>query len=197
MTLTWLIPLRGQIPLAITKHFFWPGLKSDVICYCHTWQNQLTNQIKESLFPVPVAEEPFQRVIVDCVGPKSKTGFQFLLTVMCASTRFPEAIPLRRITAQIVVKALVRFFSTFGLPKAVQTDHWSVTKAPTLSWVFDQALKTLGIEHITSSPYRPERQGVLKRFDQTWSVHVVETLLQFSAGLGRKCSPCVICLSWS
>lgn len=36
VTLTWLIPLRGQIPSALTKHFFWPGLKLDVICYCHT-----------------------------------------------------------------------------------------------------------------------------------------------------------------
>lgn len=155
----------------ILKHFFWPGLKSDVVQYCRTCHVcQMAgkpNQIipPAPLCPIPVVEEPFQKVIVDCVGPlpKSKTGNQFLLTVMCVSTRFPEAIPLRRITAQIVVKALLRFFSTFGLPKVVQTDQGTNFK----SRVFAQALKTLGIEHITSSSYHPESQGALERFHQT------------------------------
>jgi hypothetical protein len=41
-------------------------------------------------------DKPFSRVLVDCVGPlpKAKSGHQYLLTIMCAATRFPEAIPL-------------------------------------------------------------------------------------------------------
>jgi hypothetical protein len=35
---------------------------------------------------------------------------------MCASTRFPEAIPLRNIKAQTIVKALVKIFTFVGLP---------------------------------------------------------------------------------
>ncbi|XP_038157608.1 uncharacterized protein LOC119794223 [Cyprinodon tularosa] len=37
----------------------------------------------------PVMGEPFGRVIVDCVGPlpKSRSGNQYILTMMCASTR--------------------------------------------------------------------------------------------------------------
>lgn len=60
--------------------------------------------------------EPFEKVIVDCVGllPKTKAGSQFLLTVMCASTRFPEAIPLQKITAPVVTKALIKFFSVLS-----------------------------------------------------------------------------------
>lgn len=109
--------------------------------------------------------EPFEKVIVDCVGPlpKSKTGNQFLLTVMCASTRFPEAIPLRRITAPVVIKVLAKFFSTFSLPKVIQTDQGTNFK----SRVFAQALKTLDIDHVTSSPYHPESQGAIERFHQT------------------------------
>ena len=69
--------------------------------------------------------EPIEHVLVDCVGPlpKTKSGNQFLLTIMCVATRYPEAIPLRKITSQSVVKALIKFFSTFGLPKIVQTDQ--------------------------------------------------------------------------
>lgn len=38
-------------------------------------------------------------------------------------TWFPEEIPLRKITASVVIKALVKFFTTFGLTKIVQTDQ--------------------------------------------------------------------------
>lgn len=58
------------------------------------------------LQPFPVSTEPFERVILDCVGPlpHMKSGNQYLLTVMCTLTRFPEAIPLRRITAPLIIK---------------------------------------------------------------------------------------------
>ena len=103
----------------VLRHFFWPGLKSDVVRHCNTCHVcQVTgkpNQVitPAPLCPFPVMGQPFEKVIIDCVGPlpKSKSGNQFLLTVMCASTRFPEAIPLRRITAPVITKALVKFFT--------------------------------------------------------------------------------------
>ncbi len=95
--------------------------------------------------------------------PKTKTGNQFLLTVMCSATRFPEAIPLRKITASVVSKALVKFFSTFGLPKVVQTDQGTNF----LSKLFSQVLTTLNISHRVASAYHPESQGALERFHQT------------------------------
>ena len=77
---------------------------------------------KAPLQPIPAFKEPFSRVIIDCVGPlpKTKSGNQYLLTVMCASTRFPEAIPLRNISAKTIVKALIKFFKLVGLPKSIQ-----------------------------------------------------------------------------
>ncbi|XP_030271730.1 uncharacterized protein LOC115581049 isoform X3 [Sparus aurata] len=155
----------------VLKHFFWPGLKADVVDHCRTCHvcqvAGKPNQVipPAPLCPIPVMGEPFERVIVDCVGPmpKTKGGNQFLLTIMCASTRFPEAIPLRRITAPVISKALLKFFSVFGLPKVIQTDQGTNFK----SKVFAQVLKTLSIKHVTSSPYHPESQGALERFHQT------------------------------
>lgn len=71
------------------------------------------------LKPIPAFDEPFSRVIIDCVGslPKTRSGNQYLLTIMCASTRFPEAILLRNIKAPTIVKALTKFFTLVGLPK--------------------------------------------------------------------------------
>lgn len=84
---------------------------------------------------------------MDCVGPlpKTKNGSQFLLTVTCAATRYVEAIPLRRITASAVMKALLRFFSTFGLPKYIQSDQGSNFT----SSLFKQILQQLAVKHVT------------------------------------------------
>lgn len=93
---------------------------------------------------------------------RQKSGNQFLLTIMCSATRFPEAIPLRKITSAAIVKSLIKFFSTFGLPKIVQTDQGTNF----LSKLFRQVLKTLGMTHRVSSAYHPESQGAIERFHQ-------------------------------
>ncbi|CDQ98709.1 unnamed protein product [Oncorhynchus mykiss] len=77
----------------VLRHFFWPGLKSDVVQFCKTCHIcQLTGKVNQTvprapLCPIPVVGEPFERVIIDCVGPlpKTRSGNQFLLTIMCSA----------------------------------------------------------------------------------------------------------------
>lgn len=155
----------------VSQHFYWPGLKKDIAEFCrtcHTCQvvgkpNQ--NIPKAPLKPIPAFEEPFSRVIVDCVGPLPKTrlGNQYLLTIMCASTRFPEAIPLRKITANVIVKALIKFFTLFGLPRTIQSDQGTNF----MSKIFQQVMYQLGVKQFKSSAYHPESQGALERFHQS------------------------------
>ena len=155
----------------VMTHFYWPGLQKDVRQYCktcHTCQmvgkpNQ--NIPKAPLQPIPAFEEPFSRVLIDCVGPlpRTKTGNEYLLTIMCTSTRFPEAIPLRNIKAKTICKALIHFFTLVGLPKAIQSDQGSNF----MSGIFQQVMHELQITQYRSSAYHPESQGALERFHQT------------------------------
>ena len=137
------------------------------------------------LHPIPVIAEPFERVIIDCVGPlpQTKSGNQYLLTIMCAATRYPEAIPLRSITASAVVKALLKIFSTFGLPRVIQTDQGSNFK----SGLFRQVHKSLSVHHSVSSAYHPRSQGALERWHQTLKSmlrkYCVETEKQWDEGV--------------
>lgn len=94
--------------------------------------------------------------------PRSKSGATYLLTVMCQSTCYPAAYPLRTITAA-VVRTLTQFISIFGIPKVIQTDQRSNFS----SHLFAQVLKQLHVKHNKSSAYHPESQGVLERFHQT------------------------------
>ena len=78
---------------------------------------------KALLQPLPAVQEPFSRIIVDCVGPLPKTGSgnQYLLTMMCA-TRFPEGMPSRNIKAKVIVRASTKFFTQVGLPSFIKSD---------------------------------------------------------------------------
>ncbi len=155
----------------ITKHFFWPGIKSAVSNFCRSCDvcqragkpNQTVP--KAPLNPIPVIGEPFEKLLIDCVGPlpKSKHGHQYILTMMCTATRYPEAVPLRTLKAQAVLKEILKFCTTFGLPRVIQTDQGSNFT----SKVFGQMLKELGIVHRLSSAYHPESQGAIERFHQT------------------------------
>ena len=117
------------------------------------------------LIPISAFEEPFSKVLVDGVGPlpRTRSRFQFLLTFMDVSTRFPEVVSLKRITAKNVVEALVQFFTRYGLAKEVQSDQGSNF----MSGIFRQLLKQLEIKQLRSSAYHPESQGALKRYHQT------------------------------
>lgn len=130
----------------VLKHFFWAGMKADVVRYCRTCHTcQLAgkpNQVvpRAPLCPIPVIGEPFERVIADCVGPlpRTKSGNEFLLTIMCVATRFPEAVPLRKIKSTAVLKALTRFLYLFGDvtgPFNTSPELTSLPKLTSFSWL--------------------------------------------------------------
>ncbi|XP_076036537.1 uncharacterized protein LOC143022279 [Oratosquilla oratoria] len=155
----------------ILSHFYWPKPKRDVSTYCRTCRPcQVAGKPNPTvkpypLQPIPVVKEPFSKIIIDCVGPLPKTprGFQFLFTIVDCATRYPEAIPLRRITAKNVVRALIHFFTQVGLPTVVQSDQGSNF----ISRLFNQVMESLGVRQSRSSAYHPQSQGVVERFHQT------------------------------
>ena len=181
-------PMAGHLGVRKThdkiwSHFWWPTLRKDVSEYCktcHTCQmvGKPNQKIpKAPLQTIPAFDEPFSRVLIDCVGPlpKTKSGNQYLLTIMCASTRFPEAIPLRNIKAPNIVKALIKFFTLVGLPQSIQSDQGSNF----MSGLFQQVMDQLGIAQYSSSAYHPESQGALERYHQTLKTMIKSYCLEF------------------
>lgn len=63
----------------LIQHYFWPGMKKDVINYiktCHVCQ--IVGKPNQSVPPSPlqpilVNKEPFERIVIDCVGPLPRT----------------------------------------------------------------------------------------------------------------------------
>ncbi|XP_076031965.1 uncharacterized protein LOC143019869 [Oratosquilla oratoria] len=167
----------------ILTHFYWHKVKRDISSYistCHRCQvaGKPHPSVKPfPLQPIPVIEEPFGRIVIDCVGPLPKTprGNQFLFTMIDCATRYPEAIPLRRITAKNVVRALIHFFTQVGLLTVVQSDQGSNFT----SRLFNQVMQSLGVRQSRSSAYHPQSQGVVERFHQPFKRMLRTYCLEF------------------
>ena len=175
----------------ILNCFFWPNMRKDVAEFvrtCHTCQiSGKPNQTipKAPLQPILVPDEPFSKIIIDNVGPlpKTKRGYQYLLTIMCPTTRYPIAIPLRNISAKTIANALMKIFTNFGIPKEIQSDRGSNFTSD----LFAKILKELDIKQTLSAAYHPESQGVLERWHQTFKSMLrkfcVESQLEWDEGI--------------
>lgn len=116
------------------------------------------------LKPIPVVGEPFENDLIDCVGPlpRTKSSHQYILTMMCAATRYPEAIPLRSLKSRAIIKSF-KFFSTFALPHCIQSDQGTNFT----SKIFSQVMSEVNVKHNFFSAYHPESQCALERFHGT------------------------------
>ncbi|KAG8189870.1 hypothetical protein JTE90_023377 [Oedothorax gibbosus] len=109
---------------------------------------------------VPVIQEVFSKINVDACGPLPVTpsGKRYLLTAMCLSSKYPDAVPVEDITSVTVVDALLQIFSRMGFPKVLQLDQGS-SFTSALSTTF---LEKFGIKVVHSSVYHPQTLFALR-----------------------------------
>ena len=66
-----------------------------------------------------LANQPFEFLAMDLVGkivPPSSQEHRYILTIICVSSRYSEAIALRRIDTRAIINALQNFFSALEYP---------------------------------------------------------------------------------
>ena len=92
--------------------FYWPGIWADVRRWCAACPEcQLVNTLATPKAPLPsllLMEIPFQRVAMELISPfdQSTQGYRYVLVLVDYATRYPEAVPLRNISAKSVAQAL-------------------------------------------------------------------------------------------
>ncbi|GFV13063.1 retrovirus-related Pol polyprotein from transposon 297 [Trichonephila clavipes] len=55
--------------------------------------------------------------------PITSKGNRYLITAICMSSKFPEAIPVSDISSVSVTDALLNIFSRMGFPREIQCDQ--------------------------------------------------------------------------
>lgn len=169
------IPWSGHLGQEKTEQrilgrFYWPGFHNDITEYCRSCsQCQLTARskrgLKAPLVSLPIIDVPFSRIAMDVVGPleKSRAGHRYILVICDYATRYPEAFPLRHTKARQIANCLIQLFSRVGIPKEILTDQGTNFTSRKLRQVYS----LLGIQGIRTTPYHPQTDGMVERFNQT------------------------------
>ena len=158
-----------RVRALLRQRFVWPGMGQDIINYCRSCPIcQKCGKAPARKVPMmerEVLTEPFEVMAFDIVGPmpKGKGGSRFLLTAICMASRWPEALPLKSITAKLVALGMVEIFSRTGIPLQLLTDQG----AQFVESLVTQLCRDLHIEKIKTTPYHPECNGVVERMHGT------------------------------
>ena len=89
------------------------------------------------------------------------------------ATRYPEAVALRSVEAPHIAVELVKIFSRVGVPEEVLTDQG----ANFMSQLLTEVYRFLHIKLIRTTPYHPQTDGLVERFNQTLKAMLRKTTL--------------------
>ncbi|KAL2082601.1 hypothetical protein ACEWY4_012302 [Coilia grayii] len=174
MTLSHSIPWSGHLgkykTLArVGSRFSWPNIYTDITDFVRTCPEcQLTSGKavpRAPLHPLPIIDKPFTVIGMDIVGPldRSKRGNRYILVMCDYATRYPEAFPLKNIKARQVANCLVQLFTRVGVPREIVTDQGTNF----MSVLLKQVYSLLGVKAIKTTPYHPQTDGLVERFNRT------------------------------
>ena len=168
--------LGGHLGIAktrekVVKQFYWPGVHGDVKRFCLSCDKcqrmaPLTHHRPVPLGVTPIIDEPFSRVAVDIVGPitpASEQGNRYILTVVDYATRYPEAAVMKRIDTETVAEGLLGIWAHIGIPREILTDQGTQF----MGGVMEAVYRLLSIRHLTTTPYHPQCNGLVEKFNGT------------------------------
>jgi len=150
--------------------FIWPKMKSQISEYvatCDICQKRkvFTNK-KASLQSLPLVNRLWERIACDLVGPIKTINqkYEYILTILEYETRFAKAIPLKVTDSATIAKVIIiNVILEHSLPSQILTDRGTNL----IAGAMQEICESLNIEQIKTSPYHPQTNGLVKKFNGT------------------------------
>lgn len=146
------------------SYCWWENIDKDIeriAKQCVSCELQQNNPVKVPLHCWEQPTEPFQRIHIDFAGPLLNDVYLFL--IVDAYSKWFNVYIMKHITAEATIKHVRDFFSTFGIPSVLVSDHGSQFT----SHEFQHFLKLNGVVHKKGAPYHPATNGQVERYVQT------------------------------
>src|SRR3989440_12500987 len=150
------------------ERYYWPQMYEDIRKYvstCDTCQRRGNQVRKEILIPLQV-KEPFHRIGIDIKGPlpRTSTGSRYIIVAMDYFTKWPEAKAIADIKAETVAKFIYEeIICRHGVPGEILSDRGTSF----VNKVIEKLCEQYQTRHRLTSPYRPQTNGMVERFNRT------------------------------
>ena len=145
------------------SHVYWPGISKDItdmIQSCLKCREHANQQCKEPLLPYDTPTRPWQYLSSDLFYYNNIT----YLLICDYYTKFPFVYAMRApITSANIIDRLKTLFAEHGIPDRLLSDnggHYS-------SQAFRTFASEWGFDHVTSSPYHSQSNGLAERTVQS------------------------------
>ena len=146
----------------VREKVWWPGIDQEIelmIKSCLPCQSMAPKPAPEPLRPTTKPNKPWQDIHIDLCGP-FPTG-ESLLVCEHACTRWPDVVILKTTTSAVIISHLE--FAAQGIPMTVVSDNGSQF----VSEEFEAFLSDYGITHHKVTPYWPQDNAQVERFNRT------------------------------
>jgi transposase InsO family protein len=140
---------------------FWPGINKDIeetVRSCSECQTYRNSQQKEPMTVMEEPELPWQMVGTDLFKFNKKD----YVLVVDYKTKFFEVDILPDTKSTTVVEKLSKMMSTHGIPEVVRSDGGPQY----ISYEFKEFASRYGFQHIMSSPYYSQGNGLAEAYVQ-------------------------------
>ena len=173
--------------------YYWPQMKDSVdvwIKNCDVCQ-RTKPEIKRQIAPMGrfAASGPLERVAVDVMGPFKETirGNRFVIVIGDYFTKWMEAYPVPNHKAETVATTLVdNFFSRFGIPQTLHSDQGRDFE----SKLFQAVCRILDIDKTRTTPWHPQSDGMVERFNRTLQTLLKQTIQQNQEDWDQQIAVC-------
>ncbi|KAK7907779.1 hypothetical protein WMY93_016391 [Mugilogobius chulae] len=153
----------------IRDRFYWPKMQKDVEHFvmhaCECLKRKRPNRANRAPLTSITTTYPFELVSIDFLHLETcKHGYEYILVVMDHFTRFAQAYATKNKSAKTVVDKIFNHFALkFGFPVRIHHDMGREFE----NQLFAQLHKVCGLRGSHTTPYHPQGNGQVERFNRT------------------------------
>ncbi len=154
----------------VRQRFYWPGLQNDVRTYINGCEicarRKSPTMTKKAPMQLVRSGYPMERIAIDILGelPVTENGNRYAVVIADYFTKWTECYPMPNMEARTVAKILVEeVVVKFGIPAKIHSDQGRQFE----SKLFQEMCKILNIDKTRTTPYHPQSDGMVERFNKT------------------------------